>query len=168
MRQRILTILGVAVALLALYTIFFSARPGVKWSSAVGQASEQARSSLASEATGSAQESAGEEEVEAATTETASDEKAGRETDKTVAAAEEKQPETWGSDPFVRDWVMVNELAEMNLNAITIGGEKAYALINDQILEVGDVISGKRIVMIETDKVVLEQGGRTFDLLLGE
>jgi len=77
-------------------------------------------------------------------------------------------PETWGTDPFVRDWVMVNELANLKLKAITLGGDRPYALINDQILQEGDEISGKRIVNIESDNVTLEQGGRTFTLLLGE
>jgi hypothetical protein len=77
-------------------------------------------------------------------------------------------PETWGADPFVRDWVMVNELANLRLKAITLGGERPYALINDQILQIGDEISGKRVAKIESDNVTLEQGGRTFTLLLGE
>ncbi len=77
-------------------------------------------------------------------------------------------PETWGTDPFVRDWVMVNELANLRLKAITLGGERPYALINDQILQIGDEISGKRVANIESDNVTLEQGGRTFTLLLGE
>ena len=77
-------------------------------------------------------------------------------------------PETWGTDPFVRDWVMVNELANLKLKAITLGGERPYALINDQILQIGDEISGKQVVKIESDNVTLEQGGRTFTLLLGE
>ena len=77
-------------------------------------------------------------------------------------------PETWGADPFVRDWVMVNELVNLKLKAITLGGERPYALINDQILQVGDEIGGKRVVKIEADNVTLEQGGRTFTLLLGE
>ncbi|MFO7675540.1 MAG: hypothetical protein R6X12_04405 [bacterium] len=81
----------------------------------------------------------------------------------------ESEPVVWSaSDPFVRDWLLINELAELNLKAITMGGNKAYVLINDQILESGDVISGKRIVRIESDKVLLEQGGRTFTLMLGE
>ena len=78
------------------------------------------------------------------------------------------RPETWVSDPFVRDWVMVNELANLKLKAITLGGDHPYALINDQILQIGDEISGKKVVNIESDNVTLEQGGRTFTLLLGE
>jgi len=79
-----------------------------------------------------------------------------------------REPEVWGADPFVRDWMLVNELAELSLRAITLGGERAYALINDQILEEGDLISGKKIIKIEADRVVLEQGSRTFNLLLGD
>jgi len=63
---------------------------------------------------------------------------------------------------------MVNELANLKLKAITLGGDSPYALINDQILQVGDEISGKRVAGIESDYVTLEQGGRTFTLLLGE
>lgn len=78
------------------------------------------------------------------------------------------EPEVWGTDPFVREVLLVNELANLKLRAITIGGDRASALINDQILEEGDVISGKRIVAIASDRVTLEQGGRTFVLMLGE
>ncbi len=74
----------------------------------------------------------------------------------------------WGTDPFIRDWVLATEIKDMRLKAVTISGIKAYALINDQILERGEVIMGKRIVAIEKDKVILEQGGRQFTLFLGE
>ena len=62
----------------------------------------------------------------------------------------------------------MNELANLKLKAITLGGDRPYALINDQILQIGDEISGKKVVKIESDNVTLEQGGRTFTLLLGE
>uniref|UniRef100_A0A7C4CB90 Uncharacterized protein n=1 Tax=candidate division WOR-3 bacterium TaxID=2052148 RepID=A0A7C4CB90_UNCW3 len=77
-------------------------------------------------------------------------------------------PVEWGADPFVRDWIMINELANLRLKATTLGGDGASALINDQILQEGDQIAGKRIVRIELDRVTLEQGGRTFTLTLGE
>lgn len=77
-------------------------------------------------------------------------------------------PVEWGADPFVRDWIMINELANLRLMATTLGGDGASALINDQILQEGDQIAGKRIVKIELDRVTLEQGGRTFTLTLGE
>jgi hypothetical protein len=78
------------------------------------------------------------------------------------------EPIVWGSDPFVRDWMLMSEVANLNLRAITVTSSGASALINDQIVQVGDLISGKRVVSIEQDRVTLEQGGRTFTLTLGE
>ena len=152
MRQRILVLLGIAVAVLALYTFVLRPRPETK---GLGAAAAEATGAkvMASEPTPAAK---------GAAAKTADAAGAGALTPKVLP------PETWGTDPFVRDWVMVNELANMKLKAITLGGESPYALINDQILQVGDEISGKRIASIESDYVTLEQGGRTFTLLLGE
>lgn len=150
MRQRILVLLGIAVAVLALYTFAFRPQPELKGVSAA-----------AAEATGAKAEEV--QPAPAATDTTAKPaEITGALTPKVLP------PEIWGADPFVRDWVMVNELANLKLKAITLGGERPYALINDQILQVGDEISGKRVAKIESDNVTLEQGGRTFTLLLGE
>ncbi len=74
----------------------------------------------------------------------------------------------WGTDPFVRDWMLTQEIKDLKLKAITHSGTKAYALINDQILETGEIIAGKQIIAIEKDKIILEQGGNTFTLLLGQ
>jgi len=142
--------LGIAVAVLALYTFVFRPQTDIKGVSAAAAAATVAKAKVA-EPTPEAKVAAAQP---ADTT--------GALTPKTLP------PETWGTDPFVRDWVMVNELANLKLKAITLGGDRPYALINDQILHAGDEISGKRIVNIESDKVTLEQGGRTFTLLLGE
>jgi hypothetical protein len=64
--------------------------------------------------------------------------------------------------------MLMSEVANLNLRAITVTSDGASALINDQIVQVGDLISGKRVVSIEQDRVTLEQGGRTFTLTLGE
>jgi hypothetical protein len=142
--------LGIAVAVLALYTFAFRPQPELKGVSAA-----------AAEATGAKAKAV---QPAPAATDTAAKpaEITGALTPKVLP------PETWGADPFVRDWVMVNELVNLKLKAITLGGERPYALINDQILQVGDEISGKRVAKIESDNVTLEQGGRTFTLLLGE
>ena len=142
--------MGIAVAVLALYTFVLRPQPELKGVSAA-----------AAEATG-AKTKAVQPAPTAKDTAVKSAEPTGALTPKVLI------PETWGTDPFVRDWVMVNELANLKLKAITLGGERPYALINDQILQTGDEISGKRIVKIESDYVTLEQGGRTFTLLLGE
>jgi hypothetical protein len=150
LRQRILVLLGIAVAVLALYTFAFRPQPVLKGVSAA-----------AAEATGAKAKA-----VQPAPTAT---DTAAKPAEATGALTPRVlPPETWGADPFVRDWVMVNELANLKLKAITLGGERPYALINDQILQVGDEISGKRVAKIEGDNVTLEQGGRTFTLLLGE
>jgi len=142
--------LGIAVTVLALYTFVLRPQPGIKGVSAAATAATVAKAKVA-------------EPAPAATA------AAAQPADTTVALTPKVLlPETWGTDPFVRDWVMVNELANLKLKAITLGGDRPYALINDQILQAGDEISGKRIVNIESDKVTLEQGGRTFTLLLGE
>jgi hypothetical protein len=144
--------LGIAVAVLALYTFVLRPQPELKGVSAA-----------AAEATGAKAKA-----VQPAPT--AAD-AAAKPADATTTGALTPRvlpPEIWGTDPFVRDWVMVNELANLKLKAITLGGDRPYALVNDQILQVGDEISGKRVAKIESDNVTLEQGGRTFTLLLGE
>jgi hypothetical protein len=145
--------LGIAVTVLALYTFVFRPQPEIKGVSAAAAAATGAKAKAKA-----VQPAPPAAEVAAA-----------KPADTTGALAPKVLlPETWGTDPFVRDWVMVNELANLKLKAITLGGDRPYALINDQILQTGDEISGKRIVNIESDKVTLEQGGRTFTLLLGE
>ena len=142
--------MGIAVAVLALYTFVLRPQPELKGVSAA-----------AAEATGAKTEA-----VQPAPTATDVAAKPAAATG--ALTPKVLPPETWGADPFVRDWVMVNELVNLSLKAITLGGDRPYALINDQILQIGDEISGKRIAKIESDNVTLEQGGRTFTLLLGE
>ncbi len=158
MRQRILLIIGSGVLLLAVYTFFLRPRASARMTADVRVVGEQLRDAAAAKAPRGARRRT------AAPTPAPQPSAVKADSAKTALAP----PESWGSDPFVRDWVMVNELANLSLKAVTLGGDRAYALINNQILEEGDQISGKRIVRIESDKVTLEQGGRTFTLLLGE
>jgi hypothetical protein len=158
-----LIILAVAVAALALYTFVWRGHPSRTAVTDIGDIGGRLHAAVAAKATGAGNAPAktGEQPVPPA-------DSAAAAVGGAVTPIAPGQPETWGGDPFVRDWIMVNELANLSLKAITLGGERAYALINNQILEEGDQISGKRIVKIESDKVTLEQGGRTFTLLLGE
>jgi hypothetical protein len=48
----------------------------------------------------------------------------------------------------------------------TIAGH--YALIGNRRLEPGDIIAGKKIVSVESDRVVLEQFGTSFTVRIGE
>jgi hypothetical protein len=159
LRQRILVLLGIAVAVLALYTFAFRPQPELKGVSAAAAEVTIAKAKAAQPAPAT-------KAVQPAPT--AKDTAAKPAAATGALTPKVLPPETWDGDPFVRDWVMVNELANLKLKAITLGGERPYALINDQILQIGDEISGKRVVKIESDNVTLEQGGRTFTLLLGE
>ena len=161
MRQRILVLLGIAVAVLALYTFAFRRQPALKDVSAAATAATGARAKAKAAQPAPAAKAARPAPM-AMDTAVKPAEATGALTPQVLP------PETWDGDPFVRDWVMVNELANLKLKAITLGGDHPYALINDQILQIGDEISGKKVVNIESDNVTLEQGGRTFTLLLGE
>lgn len=152
MRQRILAILAAGVAVLTFFT-FFRAKPNVVPQVITQMAATEVTQSVKGK--GAAIKTAVEGVVAP------------------LAAKGETQPAVnepieWGSDPFVRDWMLMSEVANLNLRAISVSSEGASALINDQILQVGDVISGKRVISIESDRVTLEQGGRTFTLTLGE
>ncbi|MCX7732990.1 MAG: hypothetical protein N2248_07515 [candidate division WOR-3 bacterium] len=151
MRQRLLVILGLAVAVLAIFT-FTRSRPQVM--------PQVITDAATTEVTQTVRGKAG--QLKSALQEAIAPPAQG-ETQSAVA-----EPIVWGSDPFVRDWMLMSEVANLNLRAITVTSSGASALINDQIVQVGDQISGKRVVSIEQDRVTLEQGGRTFTLTLGE
>ena len=171
MRQKILVLLGIAVAVLAFYTFVLRPQPEIKGVSAAAAAATGAKPKATNAKTTatSAKAKAAAAKAKAVQPAPTATNTAAKPADTTGALTPKVlPPETWGTDPFVRDWVSVNELADLKLKAVTLGGEHPYALINDQILQIGDEISGKRIVKIESDNVTLEQGGRTFTLLLGE
>lgn len=151
MIQRLLVILGLAVAVLAIFT-FARSRPQVMPQIITDAATTEVTQTVRGKAE---QLKSAAQEAMAPLTQ--------RETHSAVT-----EPIVWGSDPFVRDWMLMSEVANLNLRAITVTSDGASALINDQIVQVGDQISGKRVVSIEQDRVTLEQGGRTFTLTLGE
>ncbi|MEO0075229.1 MAG: hypothetical protein ABIK31_03880 [candidate division WOR-3 bacterium] len=161
MRQRILFIILGIVVLLAIYTFFLRPKPKVAQQVAQtkAKAAQQAKKAK-TEVTAKTKEvtkkisepikSVVKTEAEATIVEAVSDK--GK----------------WGTDPFVRDWVISEEISDLKLSAITQSGSKAYALINNQIVEVGEMIAGKKIIAINRDNVVLQQGDRKITLMLGQ
>ena len=77
----------------------------------------------------------------------------------------------WGRDPFYspeKKEVVYKENV-LSLKGISIGKDKeGFAFINDQIVTVGDIIGGYKVVEIEQDKVLLKKGGEKFYLTLPE
>jgi hypothetical protein len=76
----------------------------------------------------------------------------------------------WGMDPFYHILRRKDTYqTRLVLKGISIGkGKKNYAFINDQILTVGDTISGYEIVEVEKRKVLLRKGNESFYLALPE
>ena len=88
----------------------------------------------------------------------------------------------WKRDPFRRDKENIsranlNKVIEsllsqrpgnLHLTAISKNGNQSYALINDQILSVGEIIDGYRVAEIRAANVVLKKNDHSFTLVLPE
>lgn len=88
----------------------------------------------------------------------------------------------WKRDPFRRDkenisrdnlnkvieFLMSQRPGNLHLTAISKNGNQSYALINDQILSVGEIINGYRVVDIRAANVVLKKNDLSFTLVLPE
>jgi len=82
---------------------------------------------------------------------------------------EEAQQMSLKRDPFTK----VSEPQESKVPVLQLKGifwdnQKPTAIINDQIVEVGDKIFGHEVVFIREDRVILNDGLRHFELILEE
>lgn len=94
-----------------------------------------------------------------------------------VESSEDKRPkrepiqfENWGRDPFVqarRSFDDAQAISGLRLGGISTKGADSYALINKQILRIGDSIEGLIVTRIESDRVLLSKGGQTYVLMGG-
>jgi hypothetical protein len=76
----------------------------------------------------------------------------------------------WGRDPFIqmrRNLDDEQALSNLKLSGLSIRGSDRYAIINSQILRVGDTVEGMTITKIEQDKVTLHRNGDTYSLRWG-
>ena len=84
-----------------------------------------------------------------------------------------------GRDPFAsplkpseelqileRSLIEVNEDIGMTLTGIVLRGERLSAVVNRKIVRIGDIIEGKKIIVIEKDHVVLSDGKKKYLLYL--
>jgi len=89
-------------------------------------------------------------------------------TAETVKIPRERIPlEGWKRDPFVQarpDLDEADMISQMRLGAITVRGNNRMALINSKVVRVGDMILGMEVGSIETDRVVLKTGNRSYTL----
>jgi hypothetical protein len=86
----------------------------------------------------------------------------------------------WKRDPFrgqistgsrvnlekVVESLLIPKMANFNLTAISKKGDASFALINDQVVGVGDQINGFRVIEIRHDKVILQKNNFTFNVSL--
>lgn len=73
----------------------------------------------------------------------------------------------WGRDPFVQARPDLDEediLDKLRLSAISVQGDSRMALINSNLVRVGDIINGMKVNSILTDRVILTSGNRTYQL----
>jgi len=85
-----------------------------------------------------------------------------------------KGPISWGRDPFLSPLVKeVSEEGTPKVGALILTGivrdeEGVQAIIGDYIVNVGDIINGKKVISIKKNKVVLIKGKERETLKLEE
>ncbi len=77
----------------------------------------------------------------------------------------EKKPGEWSKNPFVKNGQNL-ALEDLSLFAIVYSKNHSAALINEQIVQVGDKISGFEVVSIEKSEVVIRGETGVFKLNL--
>jgi hypothetical protein len=77
-------------------------------------------------------------------------------------------PESWGRDPFLLDTANVKEqvLGDMTLNGTVADRENPYAIINNDIVKLGDKVNGMTVIEINEKNVVLDENGQRHTLEL--
>lgn len=91
-------------------------------------------------------------------------------------------PDSWCRDPF-QGYVSLSSSVDMKnvlqkmidpkidnfqLTAVSVNGDKSFAIINDKILGVGDEISGFRVIEIQKSSVMLRKNNFTFTIKIEE
>ena len=76
--------------------------------------------------------------------------------------------ESWGRDPFLLDTPNVKEqvLGDMTLNGIVADKQSPYAIINNDIVKLGDKVNGMTVIEINEKNVVLDEKGQRHTLEL--
>ena len=74
----------------------------------------------------------------------------------------------WVRDPFTVDKKIDTSSSDIQLKGIMFDPSDCYALINDQVAHIGDVVQGARIINITKDTVILNDGGEDFELKLSD
>ncbi|MEK6728053.1 MAG: hypothetical protein AABY28_05235 [Candidatus Omnitrophota bacterium] len=75
---------------------------------------------------------------------------------------------SWARNPFTLQKTSSKVFEGLILGGIMWDKEKPLAIINDEIVKIGDNVSGNIVVDIKQDKVILKDGAKDFELRIGE
>ena len=70
--------------------------------------------------------------------------------------------EKWGRDPFLLDASGVKErgMEDLELNGIVSDKQSPYAIINNDVVKLGDQVNGMIVIEINEKNVVLDENGQ--------
>jgi len=74
----------------------------------------------------------------------------------------------WGRNPFSISGARIMRLGALTINGILWDKKNPLAIINEEIVKVGDKVDGNTVVGIEQDRVILNDGSKDIELLLGQ
>lgn len=72
----------------------------------------------------------------------------------------------WGRTPFIITKTPVSDSSRLSIGGIVYDEKDICALINDQVVHVGDQVNENRVVDIRRDRVILNDGKKDFELKL--
>ena len=72
----------------------------------------------------------------------------------------------WGRDPFMVTQMPVSSSSALALDGIVYDEKDSYVLINNQLLHIGDEVNGNRVIDIQQDRVILNDGNKDIELKL--
>ncbi len=73
---------------------------------------------------------------------------------------------SWSRDPFAPGDISALGISELALNGIIWDRVEPNAIINDEIVKIGDKVLNYKIVDIKYDKVIINDGVNNFELRL--
>ncbi|MDP3731698.1 MAG: hypothetical protein Q8R31_01530 [Candidatus Omnitrophota bacterium] len=75
---------------------------------------------------------------------------------------------SWGRNPFSISGAPIRRLGALTINGILWDKKNPLAIINEEIVKVGDKIDGNTVVGIKQDRVILNDGSKDTEFLLGQ
>ena len=74
----------------------------------------------------------------------------------------------WGRDPFLLDTANIQEQGteDLALNGIIPDKQNPYAIINNEVVKLGDKVGGMTVIEINENNVVLDENGQRHTLEL--